>query len=210
MNKKVFLMTSLVAIALATSSLYSSAHASNDDYDDEDETTHSSDDHDSFDDSDDDDDNDDRDDKGGRSDVRKEFNEKRKDLQKSMKEDKKGLRASFFAQLDTTTQEAIKALHETYKPQFVAIKNDTTKTLEEKKTAMKTLHDELRAKVRALIPTDLQDEFDALKIEIDDLHDMWEDKKDELKTAWKNTKEDWKAKRQERREKMKGKVRVVF
>ena len=204
MNKKVFLMTSLVAIALATSSLYSSVHASNDDYDDEDETTHSSDDHDSN------DDNDDSDDKGGRSDVRKEFNEKRKDIQKSMKEDKKSLRVSFFAQLDTTTQEAIKTLHETYTPQFAAIKNDTTTTLEEKKIAMKALHDEVRAKVRALIPTELQDEFDALKMEIDDLHDMWEDKKDELKTAWKNTKEDWKAKRQERRENMKGKVRVVF
>jgi hypothetical protein len=208
MNKKVFLMTSLVAIALATSSLYSSVHASNDDYDDEDETTHSSDDHDNSDDSDDD--NDDSDDKGGRSEVRKEFNEKRKEIQKSMKEDKKGLRASFFASLDTATQDAIKALHETYTPQFEAIKNDTTKTLEEKKTAMKALHDEVRAKVRALIPTDLQDKFDALKMEIDDLHDMWEDKKDELKTAWKNTKEDWKAKRQERRENMKGKVRVVF
>lgn len=185
-------MTSLVALALATSSLYSATYASNDDMDDDTDAHDMS------------------DDKWGRSDVRKEFNEKRKDAQKSMKEDKKDLRVTFFGQLDTTTQEEIKALHEEYEPKFAAIKADTTKTDEEKRIALKALHDELKAEVRALIPLDLQDEFDAMKGEIMEVHASRKTEKGELQAEWKNTKAEWKAKRQERRENMKGKVRVVF
>jgi lipase chaperone LimK len=73
------------------------------------------------------------------------------------------VRTSFFAQLDTATQENIKALYTPYKAKFLAIKEDTTTTDEEKKVAIKALHEELKTDIRALIPTDLQDEFDALK-----------------------------------------------
>lgn len=134
----------------------------------------------------------------------------KKEMHKQIMGDKKDMHDDFFYQLDSATQDAIKALHTSYQPKFEAIKNDTTKTKDEKEAAMKALHEELHAKVRALIPADLLTEFDTMKDDMADMKDAWKLKKDEMKAEWKNTKEAWKAKREERRTKMKARHRIVF
>lgn len=87
----------------------------------------------------------------------------RNEMHKEMKDAGKEMHSDFFEKLDSATKDAIEALHEEYKPLFEAIKNDTTKTDEEKKAAIEALHTELHNKVRALIPADLLAEFDALE-----------------------------------------------
>gem|GEM_PF-5659806 len=181
MNKKMLLTTGLVAVALATSSLYSVSYASSDD-----------------------------DTSVKLGEQRKEMMKEKKEMHGEMMDERKDMHDDFFDQLDQSVQDEIKALHESYKPQFEAIKNDTTKTNDEKEVAMKALHEELHAKVRALIPADLLAEFDAIKDDLTDMKDEWKMKKDQMKTEWKNTKADRKAKKQERRATMKTRYRIVF
>ncbi len=142
--------------------------------------------------------------------MKKEMKDKMKSAHDDWKDDKGDLHKALYDQLDSATKDAIEALHKAYAPQFDAIKADTTKSLDEKKAAMDALHTELHAKIRALLPTDLQDDFDAMKEEMKAARDSWVAKKDELKTEWKNKKDEWKAKREDRRATMKGKMRVVF
>lgn len=68
----------------------------------------------------------------------------------------------------------------------------------------------MHAEIKALLPTDLQDDFDAIKAELKTLRDAWLAKTGELKTEWKNKKDERKAKREDRRAKMKGKTRIIF
>lgn len=150
------------------------------------------------------------DDKGWLGKQRKEMMKERNEMHKEMKDEWKEMHQDFFEKLESTTKDAIEALHDEYRPLYEAIKNDTTKTDEEKRAEIEALHTELHNKVRALIPADLLAEFDALKGDMADLKDEWTMKKEAMKEEWKNTKADWKAKRMERRATMKGKVRVVF
>jgi hypothetical protein len=141
---------------------------------------------------------------------KEEFKDEKKELRTEMKEAKNDLRDSFRSQVDSWTLAEIKALKDTYKSKFETIKNDTTKTDEEKKAALKVVHDELDAKIKALLPTDLQDDFATLRANIKDIHTTWKEKREELKQEWKNTKDERKAKREERRENMQGKMHTGF
>lgn len=134
----------------------------------------------------------------------------REDFHDARKEGRSELHDTVFSGLSETTKDAIEDLHDAYEPKFAAIKADTTLTKEEKQKALDALHLELHGKIKALLPTDLQDDFDLLKTEMKDLRNEWLDHKSELKTEWKNAKEERKAKREERRATMKGKKRVIF
>lgn len=212
MNKKLILTAWILAAALTTASVTNFTYASDDWIDDDDssETQDMNDDNED-DDINDDDDDDMNDDKWWkRKEMKKEMKHEKKSAHDDWKEGKWALHDKLFVQLDSSTKDAIEALHKAYAPQFDAIKADTTKSLEEKKVAMDALHTELHAKIKALLPTDLQDDFDAMKAEMKASRDAWVAKKEELKTEWKNKKDEWKAKREERRSNMKGKMRVVF
>ncbi len=158
------------------------------------------------------------DDKGG---EREQFRQKlkstkealkseRKEFHDARKEGRSELHDTVFSGLSETTKDAIEDLHDIYEPKFEAIQADTTLTKEEKQTALDALHNELHEKIKALLPTDLQDDFDMLKTELKNLRNEWLNKKDDLKDEWKATKEDRKARRDERRANMKGKMRIIF
>lgn len=134
----------------------------------------------------------------------------KKEAHDNWKEWRTAAHKAFYSQLDSTTKDAIEAVHKSYASQFEAIKNDSTKTLEEKKAAADELHAKMHAEIKALLPTDLQDDFDAMKAELKTLRDAWLAKTGELKTEWKNKKDERKAKREDRRAKMKGKTRIIF
>ena len=191
MNKKLILTAWILAVALTTASVTNFTYASDDWIDDDDssETQDMNDDNeDEDDDINDDDINDDDmdDDNDDDMDDKKEMKNEMKKEMKSTKEDRKANRGEMheeiFNQLDSKTKEAIALLRKSYVPQFDAIKADTTKTLEEKKAALKALHAELREKIKALLPTDLQDDFDTMKSEIEKSRDAYLSKKEEIKT----------------------------